>query len=181
MSSFTRMDESTAEQWSVIGAETLKNQPRVADEILSMLRRLEGVTDGFNTNQLVHALQTATFAEKAGADTEMIVASLCHDIGKLISVFNHPAIAAEILKPYVREEIYNVIKAHQDFQGKHYYHHFGGDVNARDKYQDDTFFELAATFADDWDQTAFDPDGEYLPLEHFEPMVREVFAMPRAM
>src|SRR5690606_32187081 len=49
MSSFTRMDESTAEQWSVIGAETLKNQPRVADEILSMLRRLEGVTDGFNT------------------------------------------------------------------------------------------------------------------------------------
>ncbi|CAN5830726.1 HD domain-containing protein [soil metagenome] len=181
MSSFTRMDESTAEQWAVIGAETMNNQPRVAEEILTMLQRLETVTDGFNTNQLVHALQTATFAEKAGADTEMVVASLCHDIGKLISVFNHPAIAAEILKPYVREEVYRAIQVHQDFQGRHYYHHFGGDVNARDRYEDEVFYELAATFADDWDQTAFDPEGEYLPLEHFEPLVREVFAKPRSM
>lgn len=181
MSSFTRMDESTAEQWAVIGAATMEAQPRVADEILSMLRRLEAITDGFNTNQLVHALQTATFAERAGADTELIVASLCHDIGKLISVFNHPAIAAEILKPYVREEIYLAIKVHQDFQGRHYYGHFGGDVNARDRYEGEAFYELAATFADDWDQTAFDPEGEYLPLEHFEPLVREVFASPRSM
>lgn len=181
MSSFTRMDESTAEQWAVIGAETMANQPRVADEVLSMLRRLEGITDGFNANQLVHALQTATLAEKAGADTEVVVASLCHDIGKLISVFNHPAIAAEILKPYVREEVYQAIRVHQDFQGRHYYHHFGGDVDARDKYEGEPYYELAAHFADDWDQVAFDPDGEYLPLEHFEPMVREVFASPRSM
>lgn len=178
MSTFTRMDESTAEQWAVIGAETMKNQPRVADQILSMLRSLETITDGFSTNQLVHALETATLAEKAGADQQMIVASLCHDIGKLISVINHPGIAAEILKPYVREEIYLAIKAHQDFQGKHYYHHFGGDVNARDKYAGQDFYDLAALFADEWDQVAFDPDAEYFPLEHFEPMVREVFAMP---
>ena len=180
MSSFTRMDESTAEQWAVIGAETMQNQPRVADEVLSMLRRLEGITDGFNADQRVHALQTATLAEKAGADTELIVASLCHDIGKLISVFNHPGIAAEILKPYVREEVYEAIKAHQDFQGRHYYQHFGGDVNARDQYEGADWYQLAAQFADDWDQVAFDPDGEYFPLEHFEPMVREVFARPRS-
>ena len=181
MSSFTRMDESTAEQWAVIGAETMKNQPRVAEEVLAMLRRLEGITDGFNANQLVHALQTATMAERAGADTELIVASLCHDIGKLISVFNHPAIAAAILAPYVRPEVCDAIRVHQDFQGRHYYHHFGGDVNARDQYEGEPFYELAATFADDWDQQAFDPDREYYPLEHFEPMVREVFARPRSM
>jgi predicted HD phosphohydrolase len=181
MSTFTRMDESTAEQWAVIGAETMNNQPRVAEEILGMLKRLEGITDGFSTNQLVHALQTATLAEKAGADDEMVVASLCHDIGKLISVFNHPGIAAEILKPYVREEVYLAIKAHQDFQGKHYYHHFGGDVNARDKYEGEAFYEIAALFADEWDQVAFDPDGEYFPLEHFEPLVRQVFATPKSM
>ena len=128
------MDESTAEQWAVIGAETMANQPRVADEILGMLRRLEGITDGFSTNQLVHALQTATLAEQADADDEVVVASLCHDIGKLISVFGHPAIAAAILRPYVRDEVFHMIEAHQDFQGQHYYHHFGGDTNARDKY-----------------------------------------------
>lgn len=181
MSSFTRMDESTAEQWSVIGAETLANQPRVADEVLGMLRRLEAITDGFNTNQLVHALQTATLAEDAGADQEMVVAALCHDIGKLISVFNHPGIAAEILKPYVRDEVYQAIRVHQDFQGKHYYHHFGADPDARQQYEGEPFYDLAAQFADEWDQVAFDPDGPLRPLEHFEPMVREVFAMPRSM
>jgi predicted HD phosphohydrolase len=181
MSTFTRMDESTAEQWAVIGAETMANQPRVAEEVLSMLRRLEGITDGFGTNQLVHVLQTATLAEKAGADTEVVVASLCHDIGKVISVFGHPEIAASILKPYVRDEVYQAIRAHQDFQGKHYYHHFGGDVNARDKYEGAEWYPLAEQFADEWDQVAFDPDGPYEPLEHFEPMVREVFAAPRSM
>ena len=181
MSSFTRMDESTAEQWSVIGAETMANQPRVADEVLAMLGRLEAITDGFSTNQLVHALQTATLAEAAGADPELVVASLCHDIGKLISVFNHPAIAAEILKPYVRDEVYQAIRVHQDFQGRHYYGHFGGDVNARDKYDGEPYYEMAARFADDWDQQAFDPDGHYESLEHFEPLVRQVFARPRSM
>lgn len=179
--SFTRMDESTAEQWAVIGAETMKNQPRVAEQILAMLRSLSSITDGFSTDQLTHGLQTATLAEQAGADQEVIVAALCHDIGKLISVMNHPGIAAEILQPYVRPEVYFMIKAHQDFQGKHYYHHFGGDANARDKYQGEPWYDLAARFADEWDQVAFDPNGETYPLEHFEPMVREVFATPRSM
>ena len=181
---FTRMDESTAEQWAVIGAETMANQPRVADEILGMITRLEGIVDGFGTNQLVHALQTATYAEKAGADQEVVVASLCHDIGKLISVFNHPGIAAEILKPYVREEVYKMILVHQDFQGRHYYHHFGGDTDAREKHRetvDAGTFELAERFADEWDQTSFDPDYPTKPLEHFEPLVRQVFAQPRMM
>jgi len=176
---FTRMDESTAEQWAVIGAETMRNQPRVADEVLSMLARLEDITDGFATDQLVHALQTATLAERAGADEEMVVASLCHDIGKLVSVFGHPEIAAAILHPYVRDEVYQVIRVHQDFQGRHYYHHFGGDTNAREQYRGEPWFALAEQFADEWDQVAFDPDGPYEPLEHFEPMVRRVFEAPR--
>ena len=176
---FTRMDESTAEQWAVIGAETMRNQPRVADEVLSMLERLEGITDGFATNQLVHSLQTATLAERAGADEEMVFASLLHDIGKAVSVPNHPEIAAAIIKPYVRADVYEVIRAHQDFQGRHYYHHFGGDPNARDKYEGAPWFALAAQFADEWDQIAFDPDYDTLPLEHFEPLVRDKMARGR--
>jgi len=178
-STFTRMDESTAEQWAVIGEETLKNQPRVAEEFLTMLRQLEGITDGFATNQLVHVCQTATMAEKAGADEEVVFASLCHDIGKVISVFNHPAIAAEMIKPYVRDDVYRMILVHQDFQGKHYYAHFAKDPNAREHYRGEPWFDLAAQFADDWDQQAFDPDAETYPLEHFEPLVRKMTAIPR--
>ena len=176
---FTRMDESTAEQWGVIGTESFKNQGRVADRVLGMLESLSDIVDGFATDQLTHCLQTATLAERAGADDELVVASLCHDVGKYVSVANHPAIAAEMLRPFVREEVYHAIRAHQDFQGKHYYEHFGGDPNAREKYRDEPWFDLAAKFADEWDQIAFDPDYETLPLEHFEPKVRAVFAMPK--
>lgn len=175
-STFTRMDESTADEWAVIGAETMANQGRVADTVLAMLRSLADITDGFAVDQLTHCLQTATLAERAGADDEMVVASLCHDIGKAVSVPNHPMIAAEILRPYVRREVYDVIRVHQDFQGRHYYHHFGGDPNARDQYTGEQWFDLAARFADEWDQIAFDPAYDTLPLEHFEPRVREVFA-----
>lgn len=176
---FTRMDESTAEEWAEIGRQTAQNQGRVADSVLAMLRSLGAITDGFATDQLTHCLQTATRAEEAGADTEVVVASLCHDIGKAISVPNHPAIAAEILKPYVRPAVYSMILAHQDFQGRHYYAHFGGDPDAREKHRaslDSEVFELAERFADEWDQTSFDPDYPVQPLEHFEPLVREVFA-----
>jgi|SRR5438309_10426915 len=175
---FTRMDESTAEQWAVIGAESAQNQTRVAERVLMLLRSLSEIVDGFATDQLTHCLQTATLAERAGADDEIVVAALCHDIGKSISVPNHPRIAAEILKPYVRDEVYKMILVHQDFQGRHYYHHFGGDPNARENHRSTLSaeeFALAEKFADEWDQRAFDPDYDTEPLEHFEDRVREVF------
>ncbi len=173
---FTRMDESTAEQWAVIGKLTFENQDRVAERVLAMLDSLADITDGFAVDQLTHSLQTATLAERAGADDEVVFASLLHDIGKAVSVPNHPEIAAAILKPYVGSDVYNMIRAHQDFQGRHYYAHFGGDPNAREQYRGEPWFDLAAQFADDWDQIAFDPDYDTLTLEHFEPLVREKFS-----
>jgi len=176
---FTRMDESTAEQWGVIATATIENQPRVAERILEMLRALATITDGFAVDQLTHSLQTATLAERAGADTEVVVASLCHDIGKFVSVANHPRIAAEILRPFVREEVRWMIEVHQDFQGKHYFHHLGGDPAARDQHRGHESYALAERFADEWDQVAFDPAYDTLPLEHFEDRVRELFASGR--
>jgi predicted HD phosphohydrolase len=175
VTSFRRMDESTEEQWQVIMAESMEHQPRVAERVLGMLRSLADITDGFATDQLVHSLQTATRAEEAGASDEMVVASLCHDIGKAVSVPNHPKIAAEILKPYVSEDVYHVIRAHQDFQGRHYYAYMHMDPDAREQYRGEPWFGLAEQFADDWDQTSFDPDYPTQPLEHFEPLVRQVF------
>jgi predicted HD phosphohydrolase len=178
---FTRMDESTAEQWAVIGKETMSHQDRVADRVLGMLRSLSDITDGFAVDQLTHCLQTATLAERDGADDELVVASLCHDIGKAVSVPNHPAIAAAILESYVRPDVHWAIRVHQDFQGRHYYSHFGGDPDAREQYRGHEAFALAEHFADDWDQIAFDPDYDTLPLEHFEERVRAVFDHPHSL
>ena len=175
---FTRMDESTAEQWAVIGKETFEHQGRSADQALAMLRSLAEITCGFAVDQLTHSLQTATRAERAGADDEVVFASLLHDIGKAVSVPNHPEIAAAIVRSYVRPDVYHMILAHQDFQGRHYYHHFGGNPDARDRYQGEPWYALAEQFADEWDQQAFDPDYDTLPLEHFEPLARARFAKP---
>jgi predicted HD phosphohydrolase len=176
---FTRMDTSTEAQWRHIAGEHVKEYPKIADRVLDMLRVLEDVVEGFAVDQLVHCLQTATRAEQAGADEEVVVASLCHDIGKAVSVANHGAIAAEILKPYVRPEVYSMIRYHQDFQGQHYYEFLGMDPHARKQYEGEPWYALAEQFADEWDQVAFDPDGETYPLEHFEPALRRVFARPR--
>ena len=175
------MDHSTQQQWSQIANETMQNQPRVAESVLTMLRGLESITDGFAVNQLIHSLQTATRAEEAGADEEVIVASLCHDLGKAISVANHPKIAAEILRPYVRPEVSTMIAVHQDFQGKHYYAFLGMDPSLRQQHLGQSYYALAEEFADNWDQNSFDPNYPTSPLEHFEPMVRRVFAQPRSM
>ena len=182
--SFTRMDEGTAEHWAVIMDHHFTNQGRVADRVLMLLRSLEEITDGFAVDQLTHSCQTATLAERAGADDELVVAALCHDVGKAISVMNHPRIAAEILRPYVRPEVHWTIEVHQDFQGRHYYAHFGGDPDAREKHRDELTSEewtLAERFADEWDQIAFDPDYDTLPLSHFEPLVRKVFGQAKML
>jgi predicted HD phosphohydrolase len=175
------MDVSTREQWMDIAEATIAAQPRVARQLLDMVRGLSSITDGFSVDQMVHALQTATRAERDGADEEVIVASLLHDVGKLISVPNHPKIAAEILRPYVRDEVYAMIAYHQDFQGRYYYEYLGMDPTLRERHRDQPWFALAQRFADEWDQTSFDPDYAHESLEHFEPMVQRVFAQAHSL
>ena len=73
MTTFTRMDQSTADQWAVIGKETVEAQPMVADHVLELLRNLDGMVLGFAVDQLTHCLQTATLAGKPSvmSGTEM--------------------------------------------------------------------------------------------------------------
>jgi predicted HD phosphohydrolase len=173
---FTRMDQSTTADWMAIGQEVKTRQLRMPERITAMLFELAEQTDGFAIDQLQHGLQTATRAERAGATEELIVAALCHDIGKVISVENHPAIASEIMKPYVSETTYHIVRTHQDFQGRHYYALMGRDANARAKYVNEPWYALAEQFTDEWDQAAFDPAYDTLPLEHFAPMLERVFS-----
>jgi len=173
---FTRMDEGKVEEWMIIGQQVMRRQAGMPAIIIKMLKQLEEQVDGFSVDQLQHGLQTATRAVRDGASEELIVAALCHDIGKVISVENHPAIAAEILRPYVSDETYEIIRTHQDFQGRHYYALMGKDPNERRKYEAMPWFELACKFTDEWDQTSYDPEYDTLGLSYFEPMIERVFS-----
>jgi len=172
---FTRMDASSRDEWMLIGRATVQLQAGVPAEILGMLRRLSGLHAGFGVDQLHHALQTATMAKRANAADDVILGALCHDIGKVISIPNHGAIGAELLKPYVSRDVYHVLRTHQDFQGRHYYGHFGMSTTLRENYKNEPWFALAEKFTDEWDQAAFDPAYPVLPLEEFEPLVQQLF------
>ena len=65
--------------------------------------KLDGDFGGFNVDRLEHSLQTATRAHRDGRDEEYVVCALLHDIGDTLGTYDHGAIAAAILKPFVSE------------------------------------------------------------------------------
>lgn len=179
---FRSMFEGTEEDWQVIGAEHAKHQaeeqPRV---IMEQLARLGDLQVGFRADQLTHSLMCGTLARRAGANDEEVVAALCHDLGKAMSIPNHGAIAAEILKPYVEDYIYHAIKWHQHFQGKYYYNHLGLSTDMRSEFKDEPWYDFACKLVDEWDAPAFDENFDCDPLESFEPEVTRVFTKPKKM
>ncbi len=178
---FTRMDQSTQEEWQHISEQHMPYIFDMPKRIMSMLEQLQELSLGFGTDQLHHALQTATMARRAGADDEMVLLSLVHDIGKVINVPNHGQIAAEIIKPYISEDAYHIIRTHQDFQGEHYYQYMGKPQDLRNQYKDASCYGKAVEFTEEWDQAAFDPSYETDSLKSFEPLISKFFAAPHTI
>jgi predicted HD phosphohydrolase len=179
---FTSMKEGRAEDWAHIAAEHGRHQQSVAArQIMESLKRLEAIEVGFAANQLTHSLMAATLARRDGASDQEVVAALCHDLGKLFSIPNHGPIAAEMLKPYVSEDIYHAVYWHQEFQGRYYFEHLGKDPEGRKRFRAEPWYAFAEKLVDDWDGPAFDPDFPVDPLESFEPEVTRIFANPRSM
>ncbi|MEP2987754.1 MAG: HD domain-containing protein [Parasphingorhabdus sp.] len=172
---FTKMQDGTLEEWKIIGAAHKEEFKNTADRFIDMLKSLEQHTLGFACDQLQHSLMTGTLARRAGASDEEIVIALCHDIAKAINVPNHGPIAAEMMRPYISEDSYHVIRNHQAFQGEHYYHYMGAPTDLRKKWVDEPWYDLAVKLVDEWDAPAFDPDFEVDTLESFEPLMRKIF------
>lgn len=176
---FTRMEDSTREDWQIIVPEAMKMAQSLPDRILDHLRLLDGDFGGFPVDRLTHSRQTATLALKDGRDEEYVVCALLHDIGDTLGSFNHPDIAAAILKPFVTDENLWMVQNHGVFQGYNFFHHIGLDRNMRDLFKNHPHYERTAEFVELYDNRAFDPAVEALPLEHFEPMLRRLMATPR--
>jgi predicted HD phosphohydrolase len=178
--SFTAMTEGTAEDWQIISSHFFPFASKVADRVLDHLRLLDGDYGGFPIDRMQHSLQTATRAHRDGRDEEYVVMALLHDIGDTLGSFNHPDVAAAILKPFVSEQNHWIVGNHGAFQGYYYFHHLGMDRNMRERFRDNPHFEACAEFCEKYDQAAFDPAYESEPLAFFEPMVRRVMARPKA-
>ena len=174
--SFTEMKQGTQADYLLLDRYEQAHTATLADRLLMALMSLKHGLAGYQIDRLQHSLQSATRAEEDGADEEWIVAVLLHDIGDDLAPMNHSEYAAAIIKPYVREEVHWVVAHHGVFQMAYYAHHLGKDPDARERYRDHPFFESCVRFCERWDQPSFDPDYPTKPLDHFEPMLRRVFA-----
>ena len=176
---FSNMADSTREDWAVIAPQFAVLGSGLAGRVLAHLKLLDGDYGGFPVDRLTHSLQTATLAHRDGRDEEYVVCALLHDIGDTLGTYNHPDIAAAILRPFVSEENHWMVEKHGIFQGYYFFHHVGMDRNMRDAFRDHPSYARTEEFCAKYDGPAFDGKRETLPLAFFEPMVGRVFAQPK--
>jgi predicted HD phosphohydrolase len=108
-----------------------------------------------------------------------VVCALLHDIGDTLGPYNHADVAATILKPLVSEENHWMMEHHGVFQGYYFFRFVGLDRDMREQFHGHPQFEKTEEFCRMFDQTAFDPNFQSMPLDAFEPMIRRVLSAPR--
>ncbi|MEO0362411.1 MAG: HD domain-containing protein [Pseudomonadota bacterium] len=173
---FTAMKDGDREDYEILAAHEAEFTRGTADRLLAALVSLDEGLSGYKVTRLGHSLQSATRAWRDGADEDWVVSALLHDIGDIFAPHNHDEYAAAILKPFVREQCTWVVEKHGDFQLAYYGEHVGANPNKRARYDGHRYFEDCAQFCERWDQSSFDPDYAYEPIEFFEDMTRRVFA-----
>jgi len=176
---FGAMTEGTASDWKIIAAHNQHLAADVASRVIDHLKLLEGDHGGFAVDRLEHSLQTATRAYRANKSDEYVVCALLHDIGDTLGSYNHPDIAVAILKPFVSEEHLWMVEKHGIFQGYNFFHYLGLDRNMRDQFQGHPAYDLTVEFCQEFDQTAFDPKYDSMPLSEFVPAVEALLAQPK--
>lgn len=170
---FRRMDEGTDADFRLLARVHAENVRRLPDLLFSMLGDL-AADAVYPIDRRDHCLQVATRARRAGADDELVVCALFHDIGEALGPINHGEVAAAILRPYISADNHWMLAHHGLFQTYFYGEHLGLDPNARDAYRDHPAYERTVAFCRDWDEVSFDPDYPCEPASTFEPIVRRV-------
>ena len=174
---FTAMKHGTREDYLFLKPLEDEHVKGTADRVLRELRLQEEETlPGYKISRLDHGLQAATRALNDGADIDWVVGALLHDIGDGLAPQNHDRFAAEILRPYLREDVVWTVEHHGSFQMYYYAHHYGWNQHERETYAGSIHFQACADFCERWDQSSFDPAYPTKPLDYFVPMIREVFA-----
>lgn len=173
---FVQMKHGTAEEYHFLHKLESEYIRALPDRLLVALERLGDSLQGYKISRLAHSLQSATLAEADGADIEIIVAALIHDLGDELAPENHSQLAAAIIRPFVRAEVTWIIEMHGLFQMQYYAHHYGRDPNGYLAYKDHPWFDACCRFCERYDQAAFNPSYPTKPLSYFAPMLREVFS-----
>lgn len=175
--SFTAMADGTQEDYQMLAEREKIYVSGTADRLMRELHlQAEDTITGYKITRLEHGLQSATRARREGADIDWVVGALLHDIGDGLAPQNHDKFAAEIMRPFMRDEVVWTVEHHGIFQMYYYAHHYGWNREERRKFEDHPYYQTCIDFCERWDQSSFDPDYPIDALDSFEADVREVFA-----
>jgi predicted HD phosphohydrolase len=177
---FIRMQDGVAHEYAYLDELEDQYKAELPQRLMKALAQLAHSLSGYKVSRLEHVLQAATRAHRAGESDEWVMAALLHDIGDDLATYSHSEMAAAVLRPFVSEEIYWVVKHHGIFQMFYYAHHSGGDRNARDQFVNHQHYQASVKFCHEYDQNCFDPDYQPESLEFFKPMIERVFSHPKA-
>ena len=176
---WTRMEEGSEDDYRFL-TPLFEDHARssLVPNLVGMLKALEGPKLGYQVDRLQHSLQSASRAHRNGERVDLVVAALLHDVADSFAPENHSDAAASLLAPYVDDAAHWLVKHHGIFQGYYYFHHLGGDRNARDRYAASPYFDACIDFCANYDQNCFDPSYSSMALEDFVPLLEEVFGRP---
>jgi predicted HD phosphohydrolase len=175
---FHDMKDGTQEDWDAIMTHLKPFSANGGARVLDHLRLLDGDCGGFAIDRLQHCLQTATRAHRDGRDEPYVVMALLHDIGDTLGAYNHPDVAAAIIKPFVSEELRWITEHHGIFQGYNFFHYIGLNRDMHERFKGHEHYQATADFIEKYDCPSFDPNFDTAPLSFFEPMVMKLFERP---
>lgn len=176
--SYTTMEEATPEDVKHIvgGLQNYVDPKYLTDFYCQLLVQLKHSTEGFPIDRYEHSLQSATLACRDGKDAEYVVCALLHDVGEIFDPYAHDHVIAELLKNYISPQNYFILKTHTTFQGFYYWDKIGLNKHERDKFRDSPYFDACVEFVERYDDKAFSPTYENMPLEAFKPFMMDVFS-----
>ncbi len=172
--------QARSEDWQLIGGEFMQFTTGLPARVIKHLQILEGDYGGFPIDRYSHSLQTATRALRDGRDEEYVVCALLHDIGDTLGTLQPPR--------HRRGHPEALRERSQPLDGAAPRHlpgplllppHRPGPRPARELHAATRYYERTAEFCELYDNPAFDPKAETLPISEFEPMLRRVMAQPK--
>jgi predicted HD phosphohydrolase len=172
------LDEFRAGDWALL--ERQRRPYYREQQAAQLLRMLEAQRDdpsfGYQVNNYLHCLQTATMVMRDGHDEEAVVVALLHDLGFVACPDTHGAFAAALLAAVVSERQRFMLEHHQVFQQVHLHEYPGIDRHERERWRGHPHFAWTAEFVERYDIRAIRADYPTAPLEVFAPMVRRLLA-----
>jgi hypothetical protein len=109
----------TGVEWARQGrAQEANVDRRELRQLWRLFRTGAALDDGLGVDQVGHALMVAEQARRAGWVGDLLAAALLHDVAKPLSLVNHPAVAAEILRDRLSLLACDLVRYHSAFLGE---------------------------------------------------------------